>query len=667
MFLKAYISRRNLLHAVLLASVCMLSYRAFADRNKGELELGSMLSPSIKDSTGVKKLLERGNYLIDYNVDSAALVLDHALSISRKIRYTYGIARANQLSGVIYSDKGEYAVAASRYKDALKHFLLISDHRGIGAVNNNLGNLNNYQGLLDEAVVHYLLAVNAFQRAGEQQLVSLAYTNLGSVFEKLKQSDKSLYYHQKAVEISDDLKDSARLIHALINQGIAYSNLNRTGDAMQSFHRSLLFSRVLENAQGIGIASQNIGDLYESHGNYDSAVYYFEQSKAALEKLNDPYYTSAIYYALGSVYIHTGKINVGKQYIHRAIDDARRIGEKEILARAFFRLSELYAQTGQFQKSVEALNQYKLYDDSLRSASTIQQVNMLETRFRTAEKDKEIAGKQLALSIKETELREKNLLIGCIIGALIIAVIISLLLFRTYRQQKSLNEQQRINLQKEHQIIALQAMMDGEEKERTRLSRDLHDGVAGLLSATKMHMHSLEKIHSGLNDTPLYHKTVHMLDEAAIELRKTAHNLMPQVLHEYGLAEGVRHCCSRYSGMHHPDIQVEVCGEAIRYPSRFELMVFRVVQELLHNAIKHSGATSIVTQLSFTPGLLAVTVEDDGRGFDPAALVQGAGMGLGSLQSRVAALDGRLDLRAAPGKGCSVYIEFDTSLQKLAS
>lgn len=663
---KAHIHLRGtVLLLLVLAVSCLYSFPLSASGNKGELDHQAVISPVSKDSAGVLKLLEKGNYLIDHNADSAARVLDHAFRLSREIRYDYGIARASQLSGVIYSDRGQYALASERYKLALKHFVNIKDYRGIGAVYNNLGNLYNFQGLLDEAAAHYLPAVTAFVRAGEKQLLSLVYTNLGSVFEKLKQSDKSLFYHHKAVDIALAQRDSARLIHALINQGIAYSNLNREAEAMQSFRASLGYSRALNNTQGTGIALQNIGDLYETSGRYDSAKYYYELSKTALEKLNDPYYTSSIYYALGSVYIRMGKYARAAELLRLAITYARKVSDKEILARAYYRLSELYVRTGKFQQSTDALNQYKLYDDSLRSESTIHQVNMLETRFRTAEKDKEIAGKQLALSIKEAELREKNLLIGCVIGALIIVLIISMLLFHTYRQQRSLNEQQRINLQKEHQIIALQAMMDGEEKERIRLSRDLHDGVAGLLSATKMHMHSLERIHGGLNDTPLYHKTVHMLDEAATELRKTAHNLMPQVLHEYGLAEGIRHCCSRFSGIHHPEIQVEVCGEAIRYPGRFELMVFRVVQELLHNAVKHSGAESILVQLSFSPGLLAVTVEDDGRGFELSTLVPGAGMGLGSLRSRVSALNGKLDLQAAPGEGCSVYIEFDTSQHNL--
>jgi signal transduction histidine kinase len=214
-------------------------------------------------------------------------------------------------------------------------------------------------------------------------------------------------------------------------------------------------------------------------------------------------------------------------------------------------------------------------------------------------------------------------------------------------------------IEQEKEIQLLQAVMQGEEKERSRIAKDLHDGVAGMLAATKMHLNSIALQIGGVLHTEGYQQGLMLLDEAAQEVRKTSHNLMPEVLLQHGLDEALRRYCSNISNSSRLVVQYDSLGETLRYKDSFELSVYRIVQELLNNIFKHSKASEAIVQASFRNGLLSLTIEDNGVGM-PKDSMQKDGMGLRSLQSRVKAINGKMELEAVAGQGVNAYLEFET-------
>ncbi len=649
-------SREEIFHVLILILICWNSPAL------GQIGQGSA-SGGQNDTSEVKQLLENGDQLIDTDPDAAEAVLEKAIAISTRLSYPYGIARGNQLVGVVYSDKGLYPEATQRYSIALEYYDRIGHLKGRGAVRNNLGNLYNFQGLLDEAVPFYLASAADFEQLGVQEPLSIIYSNLGAVFEKLQQSDKSLVYHQKAIDISTRLQDSIPLIHALINSGIALINLNKEKESMDAYQRALQLSKLLGHTHGIGLTCQNIGDHFEKTGRLDSAKFYYALALKELEKLGDPYYTSAVYHALGVIQYKAGQYSAAQAYFQRSLEEAALIGEKETLSKVYQALSTLYAATGRYRESLEALQLHQVYSDSLRSAATVNHVNVLETRYRTAEKDRQLANNQLMLTLKEIDLRKKNAVIGLVAAGMLIVILIGILTHRNYRQQQKLQAQRILTLRKESEIAALHALMEGEEKERSRLAKELHDGVGGTLSAAGMHIRSLERKFADIGETASYRRALAMVDDAALELRKTAHNLMPEVLLQYGLREAVNNFCEKFdaSGI---TIDFQSYGSPRRYSREFELMVYRTIQELLHNAIRHAAASQIIVQLSFHQDALAITVEDNGKGFDPGELDPKEGAGIHNLRSRVAALEGSMDIQSSEGAGAAVHIEFQSEKEK---
>ena len=207
------------------------------------------------------------------------------------------------------------------------------------------------------------------------------------------------------------------------------------------------------------------------------------------------------------------------------------------------------------------------------------------------------------------------------------------------------------------EVQLLEALREGEEKERGRIARDLHDEVSGMIAAAKMHVTTLAQTVPAIGTNEGYSQALSLLDEAARQVRNTSHNLMPEILLESGLSQALSRYCGSISNA---QLQVRYIAlePVTRYAANFELALYRIIQELINNIIRHAAATKALVQLSAHGSRLMVTIEDNGMGFNPAATANG--VGLSSIAKRVATMNGTMDIQSASGKGTSIYLEFQT-------
>jgi signal transduction histidine kinase len=215
------------------------------------------------------------------------------------------------------------------------------------------------------------------------------------------------------------------------------------------------------------------------------------------------------------------------------------------------------------------------------------------------------------------------------------------------------------------EIERLNATLSGEEMERNRIARELHDGVGGLLSAAKMNLELFEKKTTNIDKADL-NEGIALLQVASSELRKTAHNLMPEILMHEGLPKAIQNYCASLSGKNSPIIQVQVLGRQDKLASHFEFSIYRIVQELVHNMVRHSQATEGLVELNYREdGGVDLTIEDNGIGL-PENNGNGHkdGLGLRNVKQRIKAIDGHLDIRSTPGMGTSFYIEFSPASKR---
>ena len=210
-------------------------------------------------------------------------------------------------------------------------------------------------------------------------------------------------------------------------------------------------------------------------------------------------------------------------------------------------------------------------------------------------------------------------------------------------------------------MTATEAVLKGEEQERSRLAKDLHDGLGGMLSGIK---YSFQTMKGNLVMTPENHqafeRSMDMLDSSIKEMRRVAHNMMPEALVKFGLDTALKDFCNDINQTGALKVNYQSPGlQGAMIDQTTAITIYRIVQELLNNMMKHAAATQAIVQVSKTDNSIGITVEDNGKGFDPAILKNARGIGWENIQGRVDYLKGTVDIQSAPGKGTSVHIEIN--------
>jgi signal transduction histidine kinase len=207
--------------------------------------------------------------------------------------------------------------------------------------------------------------------------------------------------------------------------------------------------------------------------------------------------------------------------------------------------------------------------------------------------------------------------------------------------------------------LATQSVLKGEESERKRLARDLHDGLGGLLSGVKTALNNMKGnvILTGEN-VDSFSQALGMLDNSITELRRVAHNMMPEALMKLGLKDTLTDFCNELDKVNPMNIAFQFYGQFSRVDTNLEINAFRIIQELVNNAIKHSEAKELVVQMIQEPNRLCFIVLDNGKGFNLKDLEHTKGIGLASIKSRVDSFNGQLEINSKPGKGTEITVEF---------
>lgn len=221
-----------------------------------------------------------------------------------------------------------------------------------------------------------------------------------------------------------------------------------------------------------------------------------------------------------------------------------------------------------------------------------------------------------------------------------------------------MQEQKIRELETEKQLMATQSLLKGQEEERSRIAKDLHDGLGGLLSGVKLQLGAMKgNLILSEQDGLTFNRVLNNLEESIGEMRRVAHNMMPETLLKFGLPQALEDYCEGLSRQQPFSIQCDFRGLEERMEHSTELVLYRIVQELINNAVKHSGASSILVQIiRHDKEQLNLTVEDNGTGFDTNQEYTNSA-GLRNIVSRVKYLNGKIDIQSESGKGTSVYIE----------
>lgn len=256
----------------------------------------------------------------------------------------------------------------------------------------------------------------------------------------------------------------------------------------------------------------------------------------------------------------------------------------------------------------------------------------------------------------DTELSNKQRLIYQIVALLsvIIGIAIAVILFINYKRQRTQVEK----LEQEKEVNSLQTMLFAQEEERQRIARDLHDSIGALLSAAKLHITNIEHEIQKLTDLDFLKNTENIIDHASKEVRRVAHDMMPGVLMKLGLEDGLEDFFDKIRGAHNFTVNF-VCDEfPHRLSNKEEIMIYRMVQEMVNNTIKHSNASEIKVMIKYNAPQITLIYKDDGVGFEANKLDDKSNIGLSGIKSRASFIHADLKLESSPNHGVSYTISF---------
>lgn len=316
-----------------------------------------------------------------------------------------------------------------------------------------------------------------------------------------------------------------------------------------------------------------------------------------------------------------------------------------------------------YRDALDVSRQFVQLKDSLDKEINKKSVMELEAKYQNAESEKKISQleseKELA-QLAANNNRLHNGLLTVSTAFLLIFVTFSWFYFKKNKKlskQKEINYQHRLKeLEQLQQLNSAKAILSGEEKERKRVAQDLHDGLGGVLAGIKMNLSRITDNKANVDDA--LEQVKEKVDYSLIELRRIARNMMPESLLKFGLDTALKDLCEMYRT---PDVMIAYESFQLEntIPQQNQLLIYRIVQELLSNALKHSDASHIIVQCSQNEKRVFLTVEDNGHGFEKSILMEKSGMGFNNIKNRVAYLGGLFEINTMPDAGTTINIELD--------
>ncbi|MEQ8243884.1 sensor histidine kinase [Fulvivirga sp.] len=412
----------------------------------------------------------------------------------------------------------------------------------------------------------------------------------------------------------------------------------------------------------------------QAHYQFNEGIFYRYRQNRHLAKMA---YSSAIKYCgkhtflkyiKFSSFLHLTQLEAldGNEALSREyLDSAARLWDKADSLRSAF-IFNRFAAYYYFEKA-------KVYDSAyyvLRKSNDIEplldfrnntlKMTEMQVKLQTAEKEKQILEEQQKAQIT------RNWLVVAIV-ALVLGTGMAVLLQKNTAKKRQLAEQevllkqQRVeNLLKAQELASVDAMIAGQEKERQEVANELHDDLGGLMASIKLHFNSF-KSEPNQATNKLYEKTESLIDEAYQKIRAIAHAKNSGVIAKHGLLKSINEMAQKVSIANNLAINVNDHGLDDRLENTMELTLFRVIQELITNIVKHSNASEANIHLTKHSDYLNIMIEDNGDGFDTAGITtRSQGMGLKSVDKRISHLGGSMNIDSEIGRGTTIIIEVPT-------
>lgn len=574
----------------------------------------------------------------------------------------YFMSLAAQDQSAIMFRKGDYIRSILYDEESLKYYQAMPQGlirtKGIAACYTNLGGTYSLLNDWNSAQQYYSQSIDILLPLNDQFALTTSYFNMAFIYIDMQEWPKAKEYLVKSIQSGFQAKVTRELILSLsrcaaicfrVGQKTAGNRYLAQCDSIRNTHQEPVTEIYYYFARGE--SSYYSGNTEDAIANHRTAYAYSLEYK-------DPYYIVDESAALGQLYLKSNKKDSALYFLKIAIDSGETYGYLPKLKTILSNWAGYFEQKGDYAAAYRYRTLERQFADSLTVKLDRNRILLYDARYQSRQKEEQISQLQTETAQQQQLLRQKttiNFLLG--IMALVLTIL-GIVGYINFRQKQKIQQQQLTELEKEKQLLTTAALLRGEEKERSRLAKDLHDGLGGMLSGIQ---HLFRNIKGNIVITPetqqSFDRGLDMLDQSIHEMRRVAHNMMPESLVKFGLDTALRDFCADINSAGSLKVSYQSVGLDVKtLTPTTSITVYRIIQELLNNTLKHAAATHALVQLVLVENQLSITVEDDGKGMDTGTTQSQQGMGWTNIHNRVQFLQGTLDLKSEKDKGVSILI-----------
>ncbi len=496
---------------------------------------------------------------------------------------------------------------------------------------------------------------------------------------------ESLNEHLKHLTTLQSKNDYLAISYSHYKIGRSYYYLNNRKTAIDWFRTSIDYARKVNADSIIAKNLRNIGSVYIEMALKDSALIYLSKARPMILKLkndkessllyalyfelklrlfndtlgSEPYLDTCALYSKkegdantygfylikrGIFYRNTRRPRLAIQFLNEAKKTYESINQLEGQMYALICLSSTYRD---FKDADSCYLNYMYYTDlrdKVYKDKTAENAAKYETLFNTKTKE-----------IENLDLKRKNqLLFWFIVLGIILAGVISFTIYKI----KANNKQRKFNEQlKEEQRKRFLEVLQTQENERSRIASDLHDGVGHLLSAIKLNLSALSAENN--NDKSITDNLGKMVDSASLEVRQISHELMPQSLTELNIISALNELANRINKSNSITVIVSSQNEITDISKKTQIVVYRIIQEILNNILKHAKASAVDINLTHSESKLFLVIQDNGIYFDENAIKNSDGIGWKNIRARIEMFNGEYSISSNTSGGTKISVSLN--------
>ncbi len=582
------------------------------------------------------------------NMDSAFAYSKKALKLSKKINFKKGIANSYNTLGSNFEYISKLDSALFYYEKSLSIKEDIKDAIGIANSLNNIGIIYDEKGDYINALETYFKALKIYENNTTSfDKVPMVLVNIGIVYKKQKEFKKVLEYYQKALKIYKENNYDVGIVITTGNIGGVLLKLKLYRESVNYSTEAKKMYSDLGYKRYVPYMNIQIANAKDSLGYYTESRSLYLESIRIFEKENNIYELADATIGLSNNYLKSNQFSKSKKEAEKVLKLAIENNFNEIKIRALQLLAKVNFKLKNYKNAYLNALEYNKVKDTIFENEKTKAILELETKYQTEKKEKELLKTRTEKAETELKLSKTRSWIFILIGGLLIAVI----LFFAINQRNKRKAEQQITQEKER---GFKAIIDAQEQERSKIARELHDGVVQQIGSIILKSRNVFK-KKEIEEDKEVKEILTRLNNSSEDLRNISHQMMPRALSELGLVAAIDDLLKGSLAYVNINYSFEHFNLKERLQEKIEITLYRITQELVNNIIKHSKATSVSVQLINSADHIIFIVEDDGIGIDHKKSKKG--MGFSNIKSRLEIVNGEANFDKSPEKGTLVTIK----------